>query len=69
VGPIGWTRRFSTDLVTSVRVTDSGSSTNNKPNKHIVIESDKTVKLGVMLSDRRRRWLAGVLRRVLRPGA
>ena len=43
-------------------------ATNNKPNKHIVIDADKTVKVGVLLSDARLRWLAGVLRRVLLPG-
>lgn len=68
VGPIGWRRRFAADLVKSVRVTDSRTSTNGRTNKQIVIEADKTVNLGVMLSDARRRWMAGVLRRVLGPG-
>jgi hypothetical protein len=67
VGPIGWTRRFNADTVRDVRIKESGSSTNNKPNKHIVIDADKTVKVGVLLSDARLRWLAGVLRRVLLP--
>lgn len=68
VGHIGWNRRFAADTVRDVRIKESGSSTNNKPNKHIVIDADKTVKVGVLLSDARLRWLAGVLRRVLLPG-
>lgn len=67
VGPIGWRRRFDASSVRTVRIRESGSSTNDQPNKHIVIEADKTVKIGLLLSDKRRRWLAGVLSRVLIP--
>lgn len=71
VGPpslhLGWTRRFSADLVRAVNIRNSNSSTNGKPNKHIVIVADNDVPLGLFLSPDRRRWLAGALRSLLNP--
>ncbi len=66
VGPIGWTRRFDAARVTDVTIQTANSSTNGKPDRHIVIEAhDKTVKLGSVLSKARRRWMAGALTRLL----
>ena len=67
VGPIGWTRRFDASAVKSVKIKTADSETNNKPNKEIVIEADRTVKFGVMLNERRRQWMVGVVRRLLMP--
>lgn len=67
LGPVGWRRAFSTDLVRGVRIGDANSSTNGKPDKRIIIESDNDIGLGVWLTPVRRRWLAGALRAVLTP--
>lgn len=67
LGPVGWRRAFSTDLVRGVRIGDANSSTNGKPDKRIIIESDNDIGLGVWLTPVRRRWLAGALRAVLVP--
>ena len=69
VGPIGWTRRFDASTVKSVKIKYADSETNDKPNKEIVIDADRTVKFGVMLTERRRQWMVGVVRRLLMPGA
>lgn len=65
VGPIGWRRRFDARAVQSVRMREAGSTTNGRRDKQIVIEADRTVKVGVLLSERRRTWLCAVLQREL----
>jgi hypothetical protein len=69
VGSLGWKRRFEADLVRSVKIGDAGSTTNNKPDRAVIIESNARVKIGAMLSDQRRRWMAGALRKLLVPHA
>lgn len=67
IGPIGWGRSFDATLVRQVRVLKSRSETNGREGRHIVIEADQRVELGGMLSEPRRRWMAGVLRKILLP--
>lgn len=67
VGPIGYRRRFDPSRVRSVRITNSGSSTNGRPNKHIKLEADLDITFGVLLNPGRMRWLAGALRKILKP--
>jgi len=66
IGPFGWKRRFDATRVSDVTIRTANSSTNGKPDRHIVIDAaDKTVKLGSVLSKARRRWMAGALSRLL----
>lgn len=66
LGPLGWRRRFDATRVNEVTIQTANSSTNGKPDRHIVIESDDaTVKVGSILSRARRRWMAGALTKLL----
>ncbi len=67
IGPLGLRRGFDATLVREVRVRLSKSETNGKPDRSIVIEADNRVELGGMLTEPRRRWMAGVLRKILLP--
>lgn len=68
LGPIGWKRRFDASRVRDVTIETANSSTNGKPDRHVVIDAgDRTIKIGSVLSRARRRWLAGALTRVLLP--
>lgn len=68
IGPLGWSRRFDASSVKDVTIERANSSTNGKPDRHIVVDAgDRTVKLGSVLSRARRRWLAGALGRLLLP--
>lgn len=65
VGAIGWKRAFEADLVRNVKIGDAGSSTNNKPDRTVIIEANRRIKIGTMLSEERQRWFAGALRKIL----
>ncbi|MFI4898452.1 MAG: hypothetical protein ACIARR_11575, partial [Phycisphaerales bacterium JB059] len=66
LGPLGWRRPFDATRVSDITIETANSSTNGKPDRHIVIEAqDATVKLGSVLSRTRRRWLAGALTQLL----
>ena len=66
LGPLGWKRPFDATDVTDVTIQTANSSTNGKPDRHIVIETPHAaVKLGSVLSKARRRWMAGALTRLL----
>lgn len=66
LGPLGWKRPFDASRVTDVTIETANSSTNGKPDRHIVIEAqDRTVKIGTVISKARRRWMAGALAQLL----
>jgi hypothetical protein len=65
VGPIGWRRSFDPAKVTSILVRDSTYQVNGQPQTRIVLTADRDIKVGIFLSDTRRQWLAGVLRKLL----
>ncbi len=68
VGPLSWGSTFQASAVRSVNIRNAGSSTNGKPDRHIVIDGDeKTIKFGSMLSPARKRWLTAALRELLVP--
>ena len=67
IGPLGLRRGFDATLVREVRVRLSKSETDGRPDRSIVIEADNRVELGGMLTEPRRRWMAGVLRKILLP--
>ncbi|MEK6703045.1 MAG: hypothetical protein AABZ53_12330 [Planctomycetota bacterium] len=67
VGVLGWKRKFSVTQVKSVRITDSGTTSNGKSVKHVEIAADTKRSFGVFLSDTRKMWMCGVLRRLLIP--
>lgn len=62
VGPIGWRRRFSWDGARSVGTSISSSNDGN-PSRSIRIVGTVPFTFGSMLTEPRRRYLAGVLRR------
>ncbi len=68
VGPLRWTRRFDAGAVRSVSIERAGSTTNGKPDRHIVLEGERSVSFGTMLTPVRRRWMAAMLRTLLVPG-
>jgi hypothetical protein len=67
VGPIVWRRRFDPTVVAAVRLrpcTDrEGIASHGE--KEIVIEADRTVRLGRSLPEERLEWLHAVLQRLL----
>lgn len=67
VGKIGWRRRFKVSAVKNVKIGLTGSSTNDKPDRGVIIEADRTIKFGSMLPDERRRWMAATLKTLLMP--
>ncbi|NJM56065.1 MAG: hypothetical protein HC841_09390 [Verrucomicrobiae bacterium] len=71
IGPLGWRRRFPTETAKDVRIDNrlwNDSDGNHRSNSTIFIElSDgKTIKLGSMLSEDRRKFVAAALRKTSR---
>jgi hypothetical protein len=67
VGPIGWRRRFDALGVRGVRIAETRQR--ETTSKNLLIEANRTIKIGSLLTERRRAWMAGVLKAVLLPGA
>lgn len=65
IGPLGWKRRFSADAIRDIRITETPAKHDSTPTKQIEIRTDTTIAFGTLLTEPRRRWLAGVLRRLL----
>jgi hypothetical protein len=69
VGPVGFRKRFSTSEVRDVRIEDRrwrDSSGSSQRKSQIVIETErKPISLGSMLSEERRRFIAGALKKEL----
>jgi hypothetical protein len=69
IGPLGFHKRFSTSEVKSVRIEDKrwrDSDGDSRRNTRIVIETNrKSINLGSMLTDERRRFVAGCLKKEL----
>lgn len=66
-GPLNWTRRFDVARVTRVAIGQTAYTQNNQTKPLIVIDADRTIKFGSMLTDARRAWMLGILRRRLSP--
>ncbi len=64
-GPIGWRRRFDPAAVTSVRLGHTTWMENDERQPCIVIEATKTRRIGSILPEARRDWMAAALREVL----
>ncbi len=69
VGPIGWRRRFDATRVRQIEIVNYGEHGESggiawKP--AILIDADRTIKFGQMLSEDRMAYLVAVLRTVLR---
>lgn len=69
IGPLGFRKRFSTSEVTDVRIEDKRWSNSNGTSgrtKQIVIETNgNPINFGSMLTDERRRFVAGAVKREL----
>jgi hypothetical protein len=69
VGALGWRKRFSTSEVKDVRIEDKrwrDSDGDSRRNTQIVVEtSEKPIKFGSMLTDERRRFIAGCVKKEL----
>lgn len=61
VGPLVWTRRFDPTQVRRVGEGLTSWKTNDESRVAIVIEADRKVKFGSMLSDERREWMRAAL--------
>jgi hypothetical protein len=69
IGPLNWTRRFDVSRVTRVAIGQTAYTQNNQSKPLIVIDADRTIKFGSMLSEVRRAWMLSVLRLRLFPAA
>jgi len=67
VGPVGWKRRFNAVNVSSVRIGETTWQWNRRTKPAIVItcHDGTAVRLGTVLADERRQWMAKVLRELL----
>lgn len=70
VGPLGYRRRFDASAVSSVRIHDKhwqDSSEDHRHKTYIGIETHegKIIRFGTMLSDKRRKFVAASVRKVL----
>jgi hypothetical protein len=69
IGPLGWRKRFSTSDVRDVRIEEKRWRDNNggsHRNSQIIIETaQKPIKFGSMLSQERRAFVAGCLKKEL----
>lgn len=68
IGSVGWRNRFDASAVKDVRIEDKkwrDSDGDARRSVQIVIEADKSVKLGSGMPDERRKFVAAALRKVL----
>jgi hypothetical protein len=69
IGSLGWRKRFTTSEVRAVRIEDKrwrDSDGDSRRNTQIVIETgNKPIKFGSMLTNERRRFVAGCLKKEL----
>jgi hypothetical protein len=65
IGPLGYRRRFTPAEVSDVRIEESYGD--NQTKTHVVIETreGRIIKLGSMLPEERRRFIAGALNKTL----
>jgi hypothetical protein len=71
VGPLGWTSRIDAGGVKGVRLEDRSwrdSDGDRRTSRNIIVEAEKTVKFGSMLTAERRSFVAGALAREVVPG-
>lgn len=64
VGPFGWRRRFDAGQVKLVRLGKTTWSQNDERQPCILIEAEKTLRFGSVLSSERREWMASALRQL-----
>jgi hypothetical protein len=67
VGPFGWRRRFDTQQVSAVRV-EVYRTNDNGNSKTIVLDGPNKLKFGTLLTEKRRDFVANVLRQKLTTG-
>ena len=67
VGPIGWKRRFDLNEIKSVKLGKTTWTQNDQSQPCIVIETDKIVRFASILTDTRRKWMAGAMKSILAP--
>lgn len=65
VGPLWWTRRFDATKVRRVAMGRTTWTQNKETKPLIVIEADREVRFGSMLTSERRNWMLAVLRDLL----
>jgi hypothetical protein len=65
IGPISWSRRFDPSQVTRVSGGKTSYQVNGQNKSVIVIEADRTIKLGSSLTNSRREWLLAALHEIL----
>ncbi|CAG1010798.1 hypothetical protein PHYC_03931 [Phycisphaerales bacterium] len=69
VGSLGWRRRFDAGAVKRVHLNQTLWKQNDQSKEVVVIEAERRVAFGSMLTDERRRWLAAAAAKLLRPRA
>ncbi len=65
IGPLAWRRKFDPSQVRRVVMDRTAWESNGRAQPIILIESDRTVKFGSMLTDQRREWMRAVLQALL----
>lgn len=67
---LAWSRRFDPTEVRRVDVGTTSWETNGRPGRTVVIEADRHVKFGSLLTDERREWMRAILHVLLvQPGS
>jgi hypothetical protein len=67
IGPLGWRSQFDPAAFRSLRIRKSVIQSGRWPVYQILIEANRKVAFGGLLSNNRRNFIANVLRRTLRP--
>lgn len=65
IGPLVWRRRFDPSQVRRVDEGTTSWETNGRPGRTVVIEAERSVKFGLLLTDERRQWMRAILRVLL----
>ena len=64
LGPIAWTQRFKASAVRSIQLGLTTWQQNGRSLPVVVIEADRTVRLGAQLKNERRAWLMAAAQRM-----
>lgn len=65
IGLLVWRRRFDPTQVRRVDIGATSWETNGRPGQIVVIEAERPVKFGSLLTDPRRQWVRAILRILL----
>lgn len=67
---LAWSRRFDPTQVRRLEVGTTSWETNGRPGRTVVVEADRQLKFGSLLTDQRREWMRAILHVLLvQPGA